>query len=72
MPAGTITAFDDARGLGEVTGDDGVVRPFHCTAIADGSRTVEAGTAVTFEVVAGRMGRWEAARIEAAPAAPPR
>lgn len=60
---GVVTAFDDGRGLGEVTGDDGVVRPFHCTAIADGSRTIEVGTAVRFEVVPGRLGRWEATAI---------
>jgi cold shock CspA family protein len=61
---GVVTAFDEPRGLGEVTADDGVVHAFHCTAIADGSRTIEVGTAVTFDVVAGRMGRWEARSIE--------
>lgn len=61
---GTVTAFDDPRGLGEVTGDDGTTFAFHCTAIADGSRTIEVGTEVTFEVVPGPMGRWEAHRIE--------
>jgi cold shock CspA family protein len=60
---GVVTAFDDPRGLGEVTGDDGVVRLFHCTAIAGGSRTIPVGTAVRFEVTAGRMGRWEAAAV---------
>lgn len=60
---GTVSAFDDPRGLGEVTTADGQVFPFHCTAIADGSRTIEAGTAVTFELVAGRMGCWEATRL---------
>jgi cold shock CspA family protein len=61
---GVVTAFDEPRGLGEVTADDGVVHAFHCTAIADGSRTIEVGTAVTFDVFAGRMGRWEARSIE--------
>jgi cold shock CspA family protein len=60
---GTVTAFDDPRGLGEVTADDGTVLPFHCTSIADGSRTIEVGTAVRFEVRAGLPGRWEAAAI---------
>jgi cold shock CspA family protein len=59
-----VSSFDDARGLGEVTGDDGTVYPFHCTAIADGSRTIEVGTVVIFDVVAGRMGRWEAGALE--------
>ena len=60
---GTVSAFDDPRGLGEVTAEDGTVYPFHCTAIADGTRTIPEGTAVRFEVAAGRMGRWEATRI---------
>ena len=60
---GVVREFDDPRGLGEVAADDGTTYPFHCTAIADGTRTIAEGTAVTFEVVPGRMGRWEAARI---------
>jgi cold shock CspA family protein len=63
MEEGVVTAFDDPRGLGEVTGADGVVRPFHCTAIAGGSRTIPVGTPVRFSVVPGRMGRWEAAAV---------
>ena len=43
---GSVATFDDARGLGTVHADDGVVLDFHCTAIADGSRTI-----------AGRSGR---------------
>jgi cold shock CspA family protein len=38
--------------------------PFHCTAIADGSRTVETGRRVRFDVVPGLLGRWEASGIE--------
>jgi cold shock CspA family protein len=57
---GTVTAFDDVRGLGEVTDDDGTVLPFHCTAIADGSRTILVGTEVRFSVRPGPLGRWEA------------
>lgn len=60
---GTVTAFDDHRGLGEVTADDGTVHAFHCTAIADGTRTIATGAIVRFVVVAGRLGRWEAAQI---------
>ena len=60
---GTVTAFDEQRGLGEVTEVDGEVLPFHCTAIADGSRTIEVGAAVTFVVVPGRLGRWEASTL---------
>lgn len=60
---GVVESFDDTRGLGEVRTDDGEVLPFHCTAIADGSRTIAAGTPVRCRVVAGRLGRWEAADI---------
>ena len=62
---GVVESFDEPRGLGEVRSDDGEVLPFHCTAIADGSRTVPVGRHVRFTVVAGRLGRWEAARITA-------
>ncbi len=60
---GTVTAFDEPGGWGEITGDDGTVRPFHCTAIADGSRSIEVGAKVRFALGAGRMGRWEACDI---------
>jgi cold shock CspA family protein len=62
--AGVVEQFDDRRGLGTIVADDGDVLPFHCTAIADGSRTVEAGRRVQFCVVPGLAGRWEATRIE--------
>jgi CspA family cold shock protein len=62
---GVVESFDDPRGLGAVRSDDGDVLPFHCTAIADGSRTIEVGKPVRFTIVAGRSGRWEAAHITA-------
>lgn len=58
-----MVAFDEHRGYGTVRDDAGEERFFHCTAVADGSRTIEVGTRVTYEVVAGRLGRWEAARL---------
>jgi cold shock CspA family protein len=61
---GLVDEFDEARGLGTIRSDDGGELPFHCTAIADGSRTVEPGRRVQFTVVPGLLGRWEAARIE--------
>ncbi len=63
MPSGTVTAFDEPRGLGTVTAE-GREYPFHTTQIADGSRTVRVGQAVEFVVVPGRRGDWEAAHIE--------
>jgi CspA family cold shock protein len=60
---GTVTAFDGPRGLGEVTADDGRRYPFHCTQIADGTRTIAVGTPVTFVEVPGLLGHWEAGDI---------
>jgi CspA family cold shock protein len=65
MPAehsGTVTAFDEPVGLGVVTADDGTPYPFHCTQIADGTRTIPVGTKVTFTPWS-RLGIYEAASI---------
>jgi CspA family cold shock protein len=63
MPApvvhGEVAEFDDARGLGTIE-SGGRTYPFHCTQISDGSRTIAVGTAVTFVVSPGGLGRWEA------------
>jgi CspA family cold shock protein len=61
---GTVEAFDERRGLGTVRGADATVYPFHCTQVADGTRTIPTGVAVRFVVVAGHRGRLEAAAIE--------
>jgi cold shock CspA family protein len=60
--SGRVAAFDDRRGRGEVA-VGGLTYPFHCTAIADGSRTVAEGAEVDFELVIGPLGRLEAAAI---------
>ena len=59
-----MAEFDDHVGLGVVEAEDGQRFPFHCTQIADGSRTIPVGAAVRFEVVPGPLGRWEAGRVE--------
>ncbi len=59
---GVVTAFDDAVGLGTITADDGREYPFHCTQIADGTRTIAVGTPVSFDVIP-KLGRWEAGGI---------
>lgn len=59
---GRVVEFDEHVGLGVVEGGDGRRYPFHCTQIADGSRTVPVGAAVEFEVVP-YLGQWQAARI---------
>ena len=61
---GRVVAFDDAAGLGDVERDDGVRYPFHCIEIADGTRSIALGTAVTFTLLC-KLGRYEAAHITA-------
>ena len=65
---GRVVAFDERRGLGTIESPDGTRFPFHCTRIADGSRTIGVKTAVTFDVVPGHLGQWEAAEITPAKA----
>ena len=62
---GSVSHFDEARGLGEITREDGAVFPFHCVSIADGSRTIEQGAAVSFATLL-KLGRHEAADIRPA------
>ena len=62
---GSVTGFDEARGLGDVTTDDDVVFPFHCVSIGDGTRTIQVGARVTF-VALLKLGRREAADIRPA------
>jgi cold shock CspA family protein len=65
MPAGTVSSFDDAKGFGTVRDDVTAAEHFfHCTAIADGTRTIEVGAVVTFDIVPGRNGQWEARAIK--------
>jgi cold shock CspA family protein len=60
---GTVLEFDEARGFGTIRGGDGADHFFHCTAIVDGSRRIDVGAAVHFDVVAGHLGRWEATAV---------
>jgi cold shock CspA family protein len=61
---GRVKAWDDPGGFGTIEASDGRSFFFHCTQIADQTRTIEVGTAVRFDIVAGHCGRWEAARVE--------
>jgi cold shock CspA family protein len=60
---GRVGEFDADAGLGRVEADGGASYPFHCVAIADGTRQIEVGTRVRFRVAAGLPGRWEARDI---------
>ena len=64
---GRVAAFDRHAGFGTVRSDDGTELFFHCTAIADGSRSIDVGAEVRFEIVPGHHGRWEAAAVERLP-----
>ena len=66
MPTGKVIAFDEHVGLGEVESDDGQVYLFHCVEIADGSRTIEVGAGVEFELML-KLGRFEASRLRPVP-----
>ncbi len=59
---GTVTSFDQEVVLGEVTDVHGVAWPFHCIAIADGSRTIQVGASVAFATLP-KLGRYEATDI---------
>ena len=60
---GVVEAFDADRGYGTVAATGGDRWFFHCTALADGSRTVAVGTRVAFVVGPGAPGRWEARSV---------
>ncbi len=62
--SGRIATFDDVVGRGEIEAGGGMRFPFHCTAIADGSRTIAADIAVRFRLVPGPLGALEATAIK--------
>ena len=59
---GRVIDFDEHVGLGHVRADDGTEHLFHCVEIADGTREIEVGTAVEFELLR-KFGRDEARDI---------
>ena len=60
---GAVADFDEAKGYGTIRADNGSELFLHCTKIADGSSTITVGAAVTFDVMPGHLGRWEATAI---------
>jgi cold shock CspA family protein len=60
---GVVASFDGERGYGEVHSADAGELFFHCTAIADGTRTIAVGTVVSFTVIPGHLGRYEATGV---------
>ena len=62
---GTIVAFDALRGLGSVAlaRGNGVVVPFHCMAIDDGTREIEVGIRVAGTLAPDAVGRLQMTSI---------
>jgi ferredoxin len=63
---GTVTEFDDAAGYGHITDTEGRHVFFHCTQIADGTRTIAVGASVSFGEIA-YLGKYQAANITLVP-----
>jgi len=61
--SGTVAEFDEHRGVGLIEGSEGRQLFFHCTGIADGSRSISVGIEIAFQVVAGHRGQWEATSV---------
>ena len=62
---GRVVEFDERRGLGAVESASGERYEFHCTAIADGTRTIAGNARVEFTLVPGPVGKFEAGAIRA-------
>ncbi len=60
--SGRVTEFDEAKGLGTVTADDGTSYLFHMIEIADGTRTIDVGLPVRFQPLP-RFGRMQAGSL---------
>jgi cold shock CspA family protein len=59
---GRVIDFDEHVGLGHVRADDGTEHLFHCVEIADGSRAIEVGADVEFDLLR-KFGQDEAAQL---------
>lgn len=61
---GTVKWFNDAKGYGFIGQDGGGDVFFHQTAIVmEGFRTLAMGQRVSFEVVEGNSGKWQAIAV---------
>lgn len=59
---GTVREFDEASGLGLIVSPDGRPFVFQCVEIADGTREIEVGRAVSFRPLP-RFGAFQAGAI---------
>lgn len=61
---GVVARFDARRGDGVIRTDEGEELYFHCVALRDGTRDVEAGTRVVGVRRVGHLGRDEVGDID--------
>jgi cold shock CspA family protein len=61
-----VSEFDERRGLGELMTESGRCLRFHCTTIADGTRSIAVDAQVTVTIVNGPLGDYEAAQLRPA------
>jgi len=62
MISGQVTQFDEAKGLGTVTAENGTAYVFHVVEIADGTRSIDVGQAVRFQPLA-KFGSFQACKL---------
>lgn len=56
MPTGKVKWYDEEKGFGFISGDDGVDVFLHANALPQGTSTLKGGTRVDYGIVEGRRG----------------
>jgi CspA family cold shock protein len=56
MPTGKVKFYDDEKGFGFITADDGQAVFLHASALPDGVTSVKAGTRLEFGIADGKKG----------------
>jgi cold shock protein len=56
MPTGKVKFYDDQKGFGFISGEDGDQVFLHASALPAGTETIKAGARVEYSVVAGKKG----------------
>lgn len=64
---GRVAEYDDHKGYGYIEPAGGGRLFFHCTAIADGTRTIPVGVEVEYSAVRDPRGQPEAADVRPLP-----
>ena len=56
MPTGKVKFYDDQKGFGFITGDDGDQVFLHASSLPEGTESLKAGTRLEYGVVQGKKG----------------